>query len=955
MKYLNIKLLIVLLTLAVAIPPAWADVTDVITANDLAATSTTPVNFSGLTKTSAAVYAGITGKTASGAIRFRVGSETEICTTTSGGKIKSVTIVFNSNTTANRKVDIYGKNTAYSVNQVYSTSTRGTLIGTASYSNGETQVVTASTGYEYIALRPQGTTGTYESFIDRIEIVWGTPELEMSTGSLTINDSGSGNTFTVTGSNLIDNVGVNQNPANNDFSLSLSGSGAQSWGFNRDSNDDVNGTVTVNYTGRDLTATTTIEAATDKDASGTDIVSSTTVTYQPNIYIVGDYQDGNNWGFTNGILMDYANGEYSKTITIENSGACIMFARTTGQNYNWNDDRRFFGAKSGSDWVYGTDNSNNLVMYGSGNNNQYYPIKFYEPGNYTITINAAAKTFTVTKRLPQVATPEISPVSGNFEQPQTVSISCATTGATIYYTTDGTTPTANSTQYTAPFTVNETTTVKAIAVMNGMEDSEVAEATYTKVEVITGTVSPTTLTMNTEVGTPVTATVTITNTGNTAFTPTQTLSGDNGFTATTAGQVPVGGSQTVTVTYNPTAAGIQTATLAVNINNTVTAVNITGIATMPGVATQTTLRALAADEIYLPDSRMGERVELDDTLIGVYYIPKGNILVARDNYKSDHKWYQDENDAFFTGLKNSGYDYNIYQYSRFFKQNNWVALHFSENVNGQNYEGKILTGVSGTLNVTHSFDIDLDNPQATIIGSASDEDLELNDFNVAFFDIHDQGRIYNDNLRNAEPWWAMLGKPNEMVTLNWAMLEQDASTGKYYFTTHPRDTIYDETDGSIANVINLWALKGSVEVKFDLYPEQDINVIVGEAGSTNIGRPFVIGNMHDEVVGLIKTVARTVKSPQWAPGRINNTTPDPYFGIESKDWDISYEFYPVDAPSSNYDPSTSVKTVNVDRTPVAKVYFNLSGQSSSKPFDGINIVKIIYSDGSSSVTKQLIK
>ena len=80
-----------------------------------------------------------------------------------------------------------------------------------------------------------------------------------------------------------------------------------------------------------------------------------------------------------------------------------------------------------------------------------------------------------------VATPTFTPAAGSYTEPQTVTINCATQGATIYYTTDGTEPTANSTQYTDGFTLNANTTVKAIAVKDGEQwlPSEVATAAYT--------------------------------------------------------------------------------------------------------------------------------------------------------------------------------------------------------------------------------------------------------------------------------------------------------------------------------------------------------------------------------------------------------------------------------------------------------------------------------------------
>ncbi|MCI7315767.1 MAG: chitobiase/beta-hexosaminidase C-terminal domain-containing protein, partial [Bacteroidales bacterium] len=81
-----------------------------------------------------------------------------------------------------------------------------------------------------------------------------------------------------------------------------------------------------------------------------------------------------------------------------------------------------------------------------------------------------------------VAAPTFSPAACTFTQrPFQVSLSCATEGASIYYTTDGSTPDANNgTLYTpsSPIVLTNTTTVKAIAVLNDVA-SNVAVATYT--------------------------------------------------------------------------------------------------------------------------------------------------------------------------------------------------------------------------------------------------------------------------------------------------------------------------------------------------------------------------------------------------------------------------------------------------------------------------------------------
>ena len=84
-----------------------------------------------------------------------------------------------------------------------------------------------------------------------------------------------------------------------------------------------------------------------------------------------------------------------------------------------------------------------------------------------------------------VATPTFSPAAGSYFGAQTVTISCATPGATVFYTTDGSTPTTSSSQGTtgsASATVNipvpANLTVKAIATLSGFLDSAVASAAY---------------------------------------------------------------------------------------------------------------------------------------------------------------------------------------------------------------------------------------------------------------------------------------------------------------------------------------------------------------------------------------------------------------------------------------------------------------------------------------------
>ena len=97
------------------------------------------------------------------------------------------------------------------------------------------------------------------------------------------------------------------------------------------------------------------------------------------------------------------------------------------------------------------------------------------PG-YSLSATGVA-TYTIGNA--QAAAPSFSPGGGDYDTSQTVTLSDGASGATIYYTTNGSTPTTNSTRYAAAISVTATETIEAIATASGYNQSGVATAVYT--------------------------------------------------------------------------------------------------------------------------------------------------------------------------------------------------------------------------------------------------------------------------------------------------------------------------------------------------------------------------------------------------------------------------------------------------------------------------------------------
>jgi hypothetical protein len=126
------------------------------------------------------------------------------------------------------------------------------------------------------------------------------------------------------------------------------------------------------------------------------------------------------------------------------------------------------------------------------------------PGHKASSI--ATATYQI--NLPKAAEPTFSPAAGTYVSAQAVTISDATPGALIYYTTDGSAPSTSSILYTGPVAVTGSETLKAIAVLAGYSNSDEGSAVYLiQLPAPTPVISTSTGSNNTVYGTPFTVTI----------------------------------------------------------------------------------------------------------------------------------------------------------------------------------------------------------------------------------------------------------------------------------------------------------------------------------------------------------------------------------------------------------------------------------------------------------------
>lgn len=280
---------------------------DVITAADLKGEVDTYKDFSGVKKTSSAVYAGNSAYK-DGSIQLRSkNSNSGIVATTSGGRISQIIITWDNSTADARQIDVYGNTNPYtSAAELYETNgntNQGELIG--SLAKGET-TLTIEGNYPYVGIRSNDGA----LYIKDITFVWEKVS-EPTTGSFSITDAGFATYYTDKAFVMPENVqGGIVTKANNETSqLTVS--------YNYQPGTVVpaktpivlkgeKGDYTVNYTTSEETAPAgnMLYGADNVDADGMTFVEGTNVKYYK-LALGNDGKCGFYWGAADGAAFEY--------------------------------------------------------------------------------------------------------------------------------------------------------------------------------------------------------------------------------------------------------------------------------------------------------------------------------------------------------------------------------------------------------------------------------------------------------------------------------------------------------------------------------------------------------------------------------------------------------------------------------------------------------------------------
>lgn len=542
---------------------------------------------------------------------------------------------------------------------------------------------------------------------------------------------------------------------------------------------------------------------------------------------------------------------------------------------------------------------------------------------YTVTVSAKPLKLTIT------------PATGTYTSAQTVTIEAnnAVGDVAIYYTTDGSDPADGANEYTAPFEVATTTTVKAYAI-----DDELREATAESVITIkASTFAEENFSgCNTKGGRD-----------NNFSEGSGTLS-DKSFdcsgwkyeTSYTANScVRVGTSENGTLT-SPVVAGTNynaisfdiagwksgTNTISVTINNggtfadgtTSKSFNATNAKwttvteKITGLTSATTFtfsgKRLFLDSIILMNASTlaelaengeeGKEYTVNDEMVVAKKFQKGdkNYIVVKDAAQAVRNLSAPtDDDKFFNINGNKQEEY---------AQNNWMLVSLPVELYNQLNEKSTVTSITGSL--TEKFNVAMEATKV-VFENVTNDDFTPN----TYCPINFMGESSVKGNNSTSSYYFATPKANEYAKVVWAVY----NGGAFYLPSHT---------GSI----NVQEFKAAFNVDYSLNSVDNPTLTDGEVYSFE---------------ALVKEVAVPTTDAKSAPRK---TAYDSTVAPSTK-----FVVYPLDLDANKV--ATGVNDVNSAKEVKGVSYFNMMGVESAQPFDGVNIMVTTYTDGTSSAAKVL--
>lgn len=543
---------------------------------------------------------------------------------------------------------------------------------------------------------------------------------------------------------------------------------------------------------------------------------------------------------------------------------------------------------------------------------------------YTVTVSAKPLKLTIT------------PATGTYTSAQTVTIEAnnAVGDVAIYYTTDGSDPADGANEYTAPFEVATTTTVKAYAI-----DDEFREATAESVITIKASTfaAENFSGCNTKGGRD-----------NNFSEGSGTLSDDNFdcggwvYDATVyaanscvrVGTKSNNGSLTSPVVagtnYNAISFDIagwedsKVNTLTVTINNggafadgttskSFTATNAkwtTVTEKITGLTHATTFtfsgKRLFLDSIILMNaSTLAELAENGEE--GKEYTVNDEMVVAK-KFQAGNKNYIVVKDA-APAVRNlsaptaDDKSFNINgNKQEEYAQNNWMLVSLPVELYNQVNEENTVTSITGSL--TEKFNVAME--ATNVVFENSTTDFAPNTYCPINF--MGESSVKGTNPAYTSSYYFATPKANEYANVVWAVY--NGTDGAFYLPVH---------QGSA----NAQEFKAAFNVDYSL--------------NSNVAPQLTDGAVYS-FEALVKEVATT--NAKSAPAYDATVTPS-----------TKYVVYPLNLDADKV--ATGVNDVNSAKEVKGVSYFNMMGVESAQPFDGVNIMVTTYTDGTQSATKVL--